>query len=96
MSNRPSLAMQLGALRHCVAYAGSQGIGDEVVRNAEAGIASMTFLRDHRDAFVALMSVLQAFPDAELEGAENVGEADELEHVRGFYVPGGMVDGGET
>lgn len=74
---RPSLAMQLGALKHCVSYAGSQGIGDDVVRNAEAGIASMAFLRDHRDAFVALLTVLHAFPDAALEGIEHDGTGDE-------------------
>lgn len=74
--SRPSLAMQLGALRHCVAYAGEKGVGSETIAAAEAGIASMTFLRDHRDAFIALMTVLHAFPDAELEGAENVSEVD--------------------
>jgi hypothetical protein len=74
--NRPSLAMQLGALRHCVAYAGSQGVSDSIIASAEAGIASMTFLRDHRNAFIALMSVLQAFPNAELEGVADVSEID--------------------
>lgn len=76
MSNRPSLAMQLGALRHCVAYAGEKGVGAETIANAEAGIASMTFLRDHRDAFVALLSVLNAFPDAEIPEVADVGEVD--------------------
>ena len=76
MSNRPSLAMQLGALKHCVAHAGSQGVSDSIIASAEAGIASMTFLRDHRNAFIALMSVLQAFPNAELEGVTDASEID--------------------
>lgn len=73
---RPSLAMQLGALRHCVAYAGSHGIGEDVVRNAEAGIESMTYLRDHRDAFLAFQRIVNAFPGAKPEGTEH-GTADE-------------------
>lgn len=73
---RPSLAMQLGALRHCVAYAGSQGISAEVVSAAEAGIESMTYLRDHRDQFLAFQRIVNAFPGAKPEGTEN-GTADE-------------------
>jgi hypothetical protein len=51
-----------------------------------------------------LVDLLTAFPGSQIvdvrdtysNGGDHVGEADELEHVRGFYVPGGMVDGGET
>jgi hypothetical protein len=69
--NRSSLAMQLGALKHCVAFAGQQGVSETIISAAEHGITSMTFLRDHRDAFVALMLVLQSFPDATIEGAQD-------------------------
>jgi hypothetical protein len=74
--NRPSLAMQLGALRHCVALAGSQGVSDTILKSAEEGISSFTFLRDHRDAFVALLMVLKSFPDAEIGGVDDDREAD--------------------
>ena len=76
MSNRPSLAMQLGALQHCVAYAGKQGLSDSIVKNAEAGIATMTFLRDNRDTFLLFHTIMRAFPGSVIEGAEDVGEVD--------------------
>jgi hypothetical protein len=76
MSN-PSLSMQLGALKHCVAFAGQQGVSDTVLKSAEAGVQSFTFLRDHSEAFKALLHVLNAFPDVMIEGVEDASEADE-------------------
>jgi hypothetical protein len=77
---RPSLAMQLGSLKHCVAFAGSQGVTDSIIKSAEAGIDSMTFLRDHREAFVALLKVMQAFPDAEIVCVRDMLFNGETEH----------------
>ena len=61
-----SLAQQHQALMHCVAFAMSD-VSETVIEAAEEGVNSFRFLRDHRDAFVALHRVLERFPEAEIE-----------------------------
>jgi uncharacterized protein (DUF1499 family) len=81
MADRPSLSMQLGALKHCVAYAGQQGVSESIIQSAEAGIASFTFLRDHEEAYKALQKVMQTFPGSVVEIVENVSNEEEQQHV---------------
>jgi hypothetical protein len=59
--------MQLNALMHCVAYAGKSGIGPETLEAAEEAVNSMRFVRDNRDAFIALRDIMNAFPGALIE-----------------------------
>jgi hypothetical protein len=73
--------MQLNALRHCVAFAGSQGVSDTIIKDAEAGVQSFTFLRDHADAYKALLKVMEAFPGSLVEGVENVSNEEVEPHV---------------
>lgn len=68
MTQRHSLSMQLQALMHCVAYAGERGVGPDILAAAEQGVASMKFVRDNKDAFLALRNILNTFPDAMIEG----------------------------
>lgn len=70
-----SLAQQHQALMHCVALVGqSKAEDDTILEAAEEAVNSFRFLRDHRDAYVALLKVLQAFPDAQIEILEGVDE----------------------
>jgi len=78
---RISLSLQLGALKHCVAYAGQHGVSDSIIKSAEAGIASFTFLRDHENAYKALQKVMQTFPGVLVEGVDYVSTEEVEPHV---------------
>jgi hypothetical protein len=71
-----SLAQQHQALMHCVAmWASAQNVvtdGDSIREAAEEGVNSFRFLRDNRDAYVALLNVLRTFPDAEVDGVRDM------------------------
>lgn len=82
--SKPSLDMQLGALKHCVAYAGKQGLSDSIIKSAEVGIATMTFLRDHRDVFLTFYTILQAFPGSRVEQLETESYTDDYANGSGL------------
>lgn len=69
--DRPSLARQVAAIKHAIIWAGQNGLSESVRADAEHGVTSLEFLRDHDTAFKALHRILATWPDARIEEYEH-------------------------
>lgn len=71
-----SLSMQIACLRHCVAAAGQADVGEQIIADAEAGIASLEWVERNTEIIrevrrlmtdnPAIIAVLKAFPGAQI------------------------------